>query len=382
MSKQSRRSFLRIAGTSAVVVAASHYGLTRFPAAAREPWRQAGQNYSDPRMRALSFAILAPNPHNRQPWLVDLSVPGQVTLYCDLERLLPETDPFSRQILIGLGCFLEILRMAAAEDGYSVEILPFPDGEPDSNLDRRPISQIKFTQDQPSPDPLFEQVLTRCSTKDAFDVERSVEADKLAILRQAAMPHASAHTSQSFPQIQQLRDLGWQAHLIEVQTPRTHQESVDLIRIGKAEIEANPDGIDLGGVMLETLNRFGLFTRDQLADPQSTAFKQGLDLYREIHQTSMAYLWLVTEANSRVEQLAVGRAWVRVNLAATAQGLSIHPISQSLQEYPEMKNIHNKVHTLLEVRGGQRIQMLARLGYAPQVPPSPRWPLTTRIVSP
>ena len=59
-------------------------------------------NALEPRMQALSYAILAPNPHNRQPWLVDLQVDGQVTLYVDQTRLLPHTDPFSRQIVAGL----------------------------------------------------------------------------------------------------------------------------------------------------------------------------------------------------------------------------------------------------------------------------------------
>jgi hypothetical protein len=46
-------------------------------------------------MSALSFALLAPNHHNRQPWIVDLGAAHTVTLYADTGRLLPETDPFS-----------------------------------------------------------------------------------------------------------------------------------------------------------------------------------------------------------------------------------------------------------------------------------------------
>ena len=68
----------------------------------------AGSQYTDPIRRALSFAILAPNPHNRQPWVVDLKSDTEAVLTCDLQRLLPATDPISRQIVIGLGCFLEL----------------------------------------------------------------------------------------------------------------------------------------------------------------------------------------------------------------------------------------------------------------------------------
>ncbi len=62
-----RRNFLRIAG-GGVVVAAGGAGLfaaTRTPQDALAPWRLIG-SYDDPRKNALSHAILAPNPHNRQ----------------------------------------------------------------------------------------------------------------------------------------------------------------------------------------------------------------------------------------------------------------------------------------------------------------------------
>ena len=37
---------------------------------------------------------------------------------------------------------------------------------------------------------------------------------------------------------------GWSKAPIEIETPRTYKESVDLFRIGRAEVDANPDGID------------------------------------------------------------------------------------------------------------------------------------------
>ena len=80
---------------------------------------QSGSGETDPRRRALAHAILAPNAHNMQPWLVDLSEADVITLYIDRTRLLPETDPFSRQIVISHGTFLELLVLAAAAEGYS-----------------------------------------------------------------------------------------------------------------------------------------------------------------------------------------------------------------------------------------------------------------------
>lgn len=91
-----RREFITILGTSAIVAAASGYtgfALTRTPKNALQPWENAGNTsritHSDIRKYALSYAILAPNPHNRQPWQVTLDEELGMTLYCDLERKLP-----------------------------------------------------------------------------------------------------------------------------------------------------------------------------------------------------------------------------------------------------------------------------------------------------
>lgn len=377
-----RRSVLRIAGSSAVILAAGAgaFATTRRPDVALGPWSVAGASYADPRLKALSYAILAPNPHNRQPWLVRLDGQDAVTLYCDAERLLPETDPYGRQIVIGLGCFLELMRMAAAEDGQQADIEPFPEGEPSRLDDGRAVARIRFVQTPDvARDPLFGFVPHRRSNKEPFDSDRPVQPETLTALSQAAVRRSAVRTFHDTADIAELRQLTWQAHLLEMRTPRTLMESVRLMRIGKAEINANPDGIDLGGPMMESLRLLGLLDREQLADPGSTAFSQGLEHYRAIMGSGMAYVCLLSDDNSRVTQLEAGRDWLRLNLRATELGLSAHPVSQALQEFPEMADLHARMRIRLGARPQQTVQMLGRLGYGPSVPPSPRWPLESRI---
>lgn len=96
-----RRFFLKLAGGGVVLAAggAALFAYTRTPNAALAPWSLAG-TYDDPRKNALSHAILAPNPHNRQPWIVALNGEDELTLYFDTDKQLPHTDPFDRQITI------------------------------------------------------------------------------------------------------------------------------------------------------------------------------------------------------------------------------------------------------------------------------------------
>lgn len=377
-----RRSFIRIVGSSAVVLAAGAgtFALTREPSRALAPWYSAGTLETEPRRKALSYAILAPNPHNRQPWMVKLVGDDELILQCDPERLLPVTDPFNRQITIGLGCFLELLRIAAAQDGYRAIVTPFPDGFSDDALDDRPVAHVRFEK-AGSPDPLFQHVLARRSNKEPFDLQRGVADGELAAIKAASNKIAgvTASVTSSPDMVAKLRDLTWRGFLKEMETDDAAMESVHLMRIGKSEIEASPDGIDMGGAMLETLNLFGVLTRESIADRSSTAYRQGLDMYREITGTGMAYVWLTTKANTRLDQLNAGAAYLRCNLQATAQGVDMHPLSQILQEYVEMTGLYNETNQVLKTPQGARVQMFARLGYGPELKPSPRWPAETRL---
>ncbi len=64
----SRRKTLAVIGGGVILAATAGLGYvaTRQPQTARLPWASAGQG-EDARRRALSYALLAPNPHNIQP---------------------------------------------------------------------------------------------------------------------------------------------------------------------------------------------------------------------------------------------------------------------------------------------------------------------------
>lgn len=375
----SRRKTLALIGGGTILAAAGGiaWDITRPLTTALGPWNRAGQ-YDDPRMRALSWAILAPSSHNMQPWKVDLSTPDQAVLYPDLDALLPETDPFNRQITISLGCFLELLRMAALEDGLTLEVDLFPEGEDPAGLDGRPVAICRFLPTNETPDPLFAQAAVRRSNKEPYDMSRPVSAEVLSRIASAAQSSAVGVTADP-NEVATLRDLTVRAMEIEIDTPHTFAESVDLFRIGRREVEANPDGLEFHGPAFEAMRLFGLFTREAAADPDSTAFQQGRTATTAPLATAMAYIWTVTPDNSRTTQIAAGRDWLRLQLAAVAEGVGFHPVSQALQEYPEMGEIYDGLHQSF-APGGGTVQMLTRLGYGPEIGPTPRWPVEAKIL--
>lgn len=385
----SRRALLITGGASVLVLGAGYAGLTAMSsiAPAQAPWRQAEKGFGDVRLNAAAYAILAPSPHNLQPWQIELDAADGLTLYCDLDRRLPATDPPDRQTTIGLGAFLELLRQAAAEQGHRTEVTPFPEGEPGETLDARPIAHVRFVSDESTPrDPLFGMALARRTARLKFDPARPVPAETLSGMISAAHARPSLAAAQSAgasdPEtVSWLKDVCKRAWEIELRKPETCHESAVLTRIGAKQINANPDGIFLKGPMMEALHMAGILTKKKMDEVGSTAWNATKDFYDGLIDSAPSFAWFTTPGNSRTEQLDSGAVWVRLQLAAAQAGVGFQPLSQALEEYPEMAGPFAEIHEHFGVTDPARIQGLFRLGYAGPEAPSPRWPLDSRLIT-
>ncbi len=379
----SRRALLTTGAASAVVIGlGGAWWVKTGPArTAREPWNIASTGFGDPRLDVLAYAILAPNPHNMQPWRIALGEGGAFTVYCDLDRLLPETDPPNRQITIGFGCFLELCRQAAAERGFLANITYFPEGEPEPLLDERPIAHVELVEDASvRPDPLFSTVLGRRTNRLPFDMSRPVDPGTLAELRAGAVRGVEVLATADETLVAELRQLTTEAWRVEWDTASTRRESIEVMHIGKAEVDAKPYGLSIDDRLSSTIGMLGMMSPEALDDPESSAYRESSKFYERACASAMAFVWSTTQTNTRRVQLEAGRAWVRTQLIANALGLSFHPLSQPLQEFPEMAEHYKRAHGLLSSNDGDTVQMLARLGYAPSVGPAPRQTLQSKLL--
>lgn len=365
-----RRKLLSLGGGGVVLALGGGAGIfaaTRTPHSALAPWSQAGR-HADPRMAALSWAVLAPSAHNVQPWEVALGDGLDLQLWRDPARDLPMTDPHARQLTISMGCFLEAFVIGASATGHGVEIALFPEGEgPEA-----PVADLRLIPGGATRDPLFAVLPARRSGKVPY-ADREVTRAEAAPLRPLGLVITEG------PGVAHLRDLTIRGFEIEALTPRTWAESIDLVRLGRRAIEADPDGLPVEGVGMELLGMLGLASPEAMKDPGSFAFRSTLDGWRQMLAATPAYIAQVTPGNSRPEQIGAGRDWMRINLTANAAGLSVHPVSQILQEYEEMAELREEVHALFGRATPGTVQMLARLGHAPATGPTPRHGIEARM---
>ncbi len=350
---------------------------SQLPPEATAAWDGPSPQESDPRRWALSYAILAPHSHNLQSWLVDLRQPGEILLSCDLQRVLPQTDPLGRQIMMSHGTFLELLDIAARERGQRTEITLFPQGPfgPDK-LDSRPVARIRMRPDASvKRDPLFAQIRRRHTNREPYDLRLPAPGAVQAILviQCAGNPVRAGFTARVHVELQRHRLVAAEAWRIELVTPRTILESYRWLRIGPQEIALHRDGISINQPLVRVIDAAGLFDRAKAPGPDDRVTRQQIEDFDALVHATPAFFWLVTQGNDRATQVNAGRAYVRAQLAAAAYYLSMHPLSQALQEYPEMAKPYAAIHALLQApQPAQTVQMWTRLGYGPPVEPAPR----------
>lgn len=385
--KMNRRTFIRIVGGGVIFsatagLAACNRGM---PEEAIVAW-QGPKNETDVRKWILSYAILAPHSHNLQSWLVDLRTPNEIMLYCDLERLLPETDPYNRQIMMSHGTFLEIVDIAAREQGLRADIELFPQGEfgPD-RIDNRPVARIRLIKDpEIAQDPLFRAIVKRHTNREVYDMDKPVPSDAVQNMADCIKlyPIRFGFVGLDQPgELEKHRTIAAEAWRIELTTPAKILETYKVLRVGAREIAEYRDGISINDPFLSLIVRLGLFDRSKAPKKDDSAIVNQIENFNKKLALTPGFLWMITEDNSRSTQVNAGRAYVRVQLTGTAHGISMQPLQQALQEYPEQQVPYSEIHNLLNAPSPiHTVQMWARLGYGPQIEPAPRRGIEDHII--
>lgn len=370
-----RRAFMLVLAAGGAVIALP--GCNSMPASAIAAWQQPGADQPDPRLRALSWALLAPNPHNLQSWIADIREPGLIRLSVDLQRMLPATDPPSRQILIGCGAFLELLCQAAAQLGQRAEVSLLPEGDyAASGVDARPFATVRLVQDAAiQTDPLFAAAALRRTNRAPYSTQVPTAALLQQLQAAAQRPGIMLHASTDAAKVARLRELAIAGYRVEFGTPATWAESANAMRVGAAAVAAEPFGVSVLGTMAWWGSKLGMLDPASLRSTEGLAAKTAVNTSVEAARNTHAWAWLVSADNSRRSQIEAGRAYMRTDLAAASLGLAIHPNSQVLQEFPEMAELYEGFHAEVGVAQPARVQMFVRLGYASRPEPAPRRPL-------
>lgn len=346
-----------------------------------EPWDESyHQQFDDPLLQVIAHGILAPNAHNVQPWRVVLSKENanEFTLFVETERLLRETDPYSRQIVVSHGCFLEMVRIAAEKLGHQATITLFPKGEIDAegtmeSLTAHPVASVALEAGVVKTSAFYDAIFKRITNRTPY-LDKSLTPQQIYQLKMLNQDTTlSLEIFQNGEDLRRLRELAKQGVQIESTHPSAMRETNEVLRMNERQKNKFRYGLTLDSQGLSDLTQFfmqSFGTIFPLNEEASGKFWRQSEFERIEH--TPAYALIITNDNSRISQVKSGMLFSRFQLAGTIMGISMQPTSQVLQEFPEMAEQYQEVHQAF-ADNGQTIQMMVRLGEASQsVSHSPR----------
>jgi nitroreductase len=321
----------------------------------------------------LEYAVLAPSSHNSQPWAFEVTG-HEVRVYADESRSLPVADPDGRELAVSVGCALENLVVAAERFGLgsAVEyVTESGDAGPDEGGESGagPLRHVATV----TLDPAVPAESTEGGGDGHVDEARGL-FDAITERRTNHRPFADRPVPASF--LDRVRALATDAGVgVEVVTDAARRREVAALQARADERQfENPDYRAELGHWIGT----GALGANWLAARIGEVAVRHLDLgdregakNSQLVVSAPAVVVLTTGTADPGSWLDVGRAFERVALAATSEGLAVHPMSQAL----EVPDLAAELSAVLELDGATPAHLF-RLGYAePDATRTPRRPV-------
>ncbi|TDT97350.1 nitroreductase family protein [Streptomyces sp. 846.5] len=302
----------------------------------------------------------APSLHNSQPWRFSPKPDGNgILVHCDPQRAVPLTDPFGRALHVSVGAAVFNLRVAAHHLGRCAEVRLLPDPDDPRLLAELDLSAATGTG---SPVPfgrdLFPAIAERHSSRQPF-TNRDVPESDLGELIAAADDEEVLLTP--------LEEAGVR-RVLAVTAEAENRTIADLAR--QAEIERwlrleEPATDGIPAAALGPQDHDARVPMRHFTGRTSAAPAMPTQRFEALPQVCT----LSTRTDLPADWLRTGQALERVWLLATVHGLRVSVLHQAV----EWADTRWRLRDPDEPAG--HIQLLARVGFGPPGPATPRRPL-------
>jgi hypothetical protein len=287
---------------------------------AYDPWR----HWQDTPglLGAVGAAVLAPSPHNTQPWAFGIRADA-VDVFLDAARDTGTVDPFHREQHIGLGCAIENLVLACQARGLRPEVALLPDGPSGPRM-----AEISVQASQPARSRLHDVIGDRHTNRGPYQAKAVPLPILNALVDQTGLPGLQVHWIADPVPRAALSRLLIEAATALCDDEQQSKDNFAWFRADNDEIQRHRDGLSLGGqgfgsVMLAVAKLLPASSRaggDQFWVKQTTT----------VHTATAAAYGVITTGrpDDRFTQLTAGRLLERIHLTATSRGIALHHMNQ------------------------------------------------------
>lgn len=308
------------------------------------------------------YASKAPSGHNTQPWKFHIT-DSTITVVPNLEVALPVVDGNNRELFISLGCAAENLCIAASYFGYTTHIIK-------CSIEAIILELTK--NDLTIEDPLFHQIEKRQTNRNIYNGNKISNG----ILQQLqSIPKENGvqfyFTEIGTPFADTITEYIMKGNEIQMADNAFKNELLSWMRFNKKQVEATHNGLSylvFGNPPLpEILARpiVSLFLKPNV---QNKSDKKKID-------SSSHFIVCTTQQDTIKEWINLGRTLQRFLLKATEVGISYAFLNQPCEVATLASDLREKVPVNKEYP-----TLIMRIGYAKQIPYSPRKKIETLLV--
>jgi hypothetical protein len=291
--------------------------------------------------------------------------PNHWVIGSDNKRWLPAVDPENRELLLGIGAFIENLVLAAGTFGYEVDIQITANSPLDPD-----IAEIRLKKGKTSDFPL-ERIRKRRTVRSGY-TDQEIKTEDLKYITKhdvtsCRVPDVPSPHSFYFPnsslQGKYLQEGTIAANRAQAFRDSAQEELASWIRWSNKEAKQyrnglTPESMEIKGLVGWYVRNF--YNRESVL--KKSFREQTVDIISK--QVKRCSGWLVvTSADSNIPTLIdYGRVFENMLLKFRERMIGIHPMTQMLEEAPWKDKVAK------ELGLGGEVQWILRIGYLKSYP--------------
>lgn len=304
------------------------------------------------------YASLAPNSHNAQMWHVT-AYPDKKQLMIELDdkRSLENVDPKDREAYISIGAFLKNMETAFKAYGYNVNIETM-DVENTNDIEKSNNIVAKVTYSGGSEEIVKPELLNliekRHTDKSKFD-NSNLPEDIVNKLLEKSTDNIKYYPKDSEAGTY-LAEGTLKAMDIQSSNQEKRDELADWLRFSDTETLAKKDGLSAEQLGISGVKKifYYMFSNKESAKKDSFA-NQGVDMTKGQVNNCSGFI-ILTGDNNQKDLINTGMILEDFWLEAVSENVSVHPMSQMLEEEEYKNEISSKLNT------DKPVQMILRVG--------------------
>lgn len=299
----------------------------------------------------IRYGTLAPSSHNAQMWKVKILSNNKIKIFLDETRLLSEVDPNNRETFISLGAFIENISQIAQAYGYDTQVTPLA-----KSNNTKEIAELEFIKTKKYNKTIVKTLQKRHTNRSSYS-KRAINQSVLNIFLQEFKENLYYYPLNS-KEGQYIKNSLIESNKKQTNNDRKQKELANWMRLSWFDVLTKKDGITPKMMNMGLPIRLVVYTFLNKKSVTTDNFKQAGINKAKIQTENCAGFFVVTSKSTSPESLIdAGRILERFWLKATQNEISVHPMSQSLEELPWKDEINNKLNL------GEPVQMILRVGY-------------------